>query len=95
MSFLAQCRLSPRWLVLLVGLAALAVMTAALVPHDDGKVEDQGCLVCKVGHQPLTQLMVELVSEPPVDFTSTTPAYRAALASIDVVESGTPRAPPV
>ena len=33
MSLLAQCRLSPRWLVLLVGLAALAVTTAALVPH--------------------------------------------------------------
>ena len=95
MSFLAQCRLSPRWLVLLVGLAALAVMTAALVPHDDGKVEDQDCLVCKAGHQPLTQLTVELVSEPPVDFTSTTPAYRAALAPTDVVESGAPRAPPV
>ena len=95
MSFLAQCRLSPRWLVLLVGLAALAVMTAALVPHDDGKVEDQGCLVCKVGHQPLTQLTVELDSEPPVGFTSTASAYCAALASIDVVESGTPRAPPV
>ena len=72
MSLLAQCRLSPRWLVLLVALAALAVTTAALVPHDDGKFEDQGCLVCKAGHQPLTQLTVELVSEPPVDFTSTT-----------------------
>lgn len=94
MTFLAQCRRSPRWLVLLVGFAALAVTTAALVPHDEGNIEDQDCLVCKAGHQPLTELTVELVSEPPRGITSKTPTYCGALAPVVLVDSCAPRAPP-
>ena len=95
MNLLAQCRLSPRWLVLLVGLAALAVTTVALVPHDDGNIDEQNCLVCKAGHQPLTELTVELVSEPPVSVRSTAPAYRVDVPSNATVECGVARAPPV
>jgi len=62
MKLMVQRRPSARWLVLLVGLAALAVTTAALVPHDDGNLDEQHCLVCKAGHQPLTELTVELIS---------------------------------
>ena len=89
MTFLAQCRLSPRWLVLLVGLAAIAVTTAALVPHDEGNIEDQDCLVCKAGHQPLTELTVELASEPPVGLLSAAPICSVSLAPAAVVDSGT------
>ena len=93
MNLLAQCRLSPPWLVLLVGLAALAVMTS-LVPHDDGNIDEQLCRVCKAGHQPLTELKVELISEPPVGDFSMAPAYRVDVPSNASVECGVARAPP-
>ena len=89
-----QCRLSPRWLVLLVGLAALAITTAALVPHDDGNIEEQHCLVCKAGHQPLTELTVELISEPPVGVLFIAPAYRVDVPSNEAVDCTEARAPP-
>ena len=95
MNILAQLRLSPRWLILLVGLAALAVTTVALVPHDDGRVEDQDCLVCKASHQPLIELTVELISEAPLGMAFSAPLRLAATAPTTVADPGAPRAPPV
>ena len=95
MTLLAQFRLSPRWLVLLVGFAALAVTTASLMPHDEGNSDDIDCLVCKAGHQPLTELSAELVAEPPLALTSPTPCCRVLHTWAPVIESGSPRAPPV
>jgi hypothetical protein len=94
MTLLKRFRLSPRWLVLLVGFAALAVTSAALMPHDDGNSEDFDCLVCKVGHQPLTELSAVLVAEPPLTLTSKAPSYRALHIWAPLVEPGSPRAPP-
>ena len=95
MSLLAQFRLSPRWLVLLVGFAVLAVTTASLMPHDEGKSEEIDCLVCKAGHQPRTELSAELVAEPPLALTSPSPGCRVLHTWAPVIESGSPRAPPV
>ena len=94
MSLLKQFRLSPRWLVLLVGVAAFAVTTAALVPHDEGISEHFDCLVCKAGHQPLTELSVQLIAEPPAGFTSRAPAHEVSLETTPLVASRSPRAPP-
>ena len=94
MSLLAQFRLFPRWLVLLVGLAALAVTTASLMPHDEGKSDDIDCLVCKAGQKPLTELSTKLVAEPPLALTSPTPGCRMLHTWAPVIESGSPRAPP-
>ena len=94
MNCLAKFRLSPRWLVLLVGFAALAATTAAFVPHDEGIGEDLDCLVCKAGNQPLTELSVELVGEPPIALSSSTPIFEASFTKSPVIESGVPRAPP-
>lgn len=94
MTVLAQFRLSPRWLVLLVGFTALLVTTAALVPHDDVSSDDRDCVVCKAGSQPLTELSVELIAEPPVPLVTSTPAYRVPLERAVTLEAGSPRAPP-
>ena len=94
MNLLAQCRLSPRWLVLLVGLWVLAFTTVALVPHSDANIDEQSCLVCKAGHQPLTELIVGLISEPPFGVLSTPPAYRVDVPSNTSVECSEARAPP-
>ena len=50
-----QFRLSPRWLVLLLGFAALVLITVASIPHhtNDAGGDHPECLLCKVGHQPL------------------------------------------
>ncbi len=95
MTLLAQFRLSPRWLVLLVGFATLAVATASLMPHDEGKGEDIDCLVCKAGQKPLAELSAELVAELPLALTSPTPSRRVLYPWSPVIESGSPRAPPV
>lgn len=94
MTLMKQFRLTPGWLVLLVGLAALAVTSAALMPHDDGKSEDFDCLVCKAGHQPVTELSAVLVAEPPLALSSKAPGYRALHLWAPFIESGSPRAPP-
>ena len=94
MNLLAQCRLFPRWLVLLVGLAAFAFTTAALVPHNDGNIDEQNCLVCKAGHQPLTELIVALISEPPFGILCTIPGYRVDVPPNAAVEYREARAPP-
>lgn len=94
MTLLKQFRLSPRWLVLLVGFAALAVSTVALLPHDDGVGDDVDCLVCKAGHQPLTELSPQLVAEPPLALASHAPRDRASTPLAPVVDTGSPRAPP-
>lgn len=94
MTMLARFRLSPRWLVLLVGLAAVAVTTVALLPHDDGNGEDFDCLVCKAGHEPLTELYVEATGVPPVVRTSSAPVYRSDVHADAVVDAGSARAPP-
>jgi hypothetical protein len=95
MESLKQFRPSSKWLVLLVGLAALAVTTAALMPHDDGTSEDMDCLVCKAGHQPMTELSADLVAEPPLTPTHHAPVRKASIAPTPVFEAGSPRAPPV
>ena len=95
MTPLKQFRLSPRWLVLLVGLAVFAVTTASLMPHQDSIGEDIDCLVCKAGHQPLTELSPELVAEPPLVAASRAPGYQASPTLNPVVQSGSPRAPPL
>jgi hypothetical protein len=95
MTLLAQFRRSPRWLVLLVGFATLAVATASLMPHDEGTSEDIDCLVCKADQKPLTELSTELVAEPPSALTSEA-RHRTVLHTwAPVIESGSPRAPPV
>ena len=94
MTLLKQLRLSPRWLVLLVGFAALAVTTAALVPHDEGNSEDFDCLVCKAGQQPLTDLSADLVAEPPLALATTAPTIGAPSTLSPIFEPGSPRAPP-
>ena len=94
MNLLAQFRQSPRWLVLLVGFAALTVTTVSLVPHDAGKGEDLDCLVCNAGRQPLTALSAVLVAEPPLALTSSTPGYRVMFTWVPVIDSGSPRGPP-
>ena len=94
MTLLAQFRRSPRWLVLLVGFATLAVATASLMPHDEGTSEDIDCLVCKAGQKPLTELSVELVAEPSA-LTSEAPHRRVLHTWAPVIESGSPRAPPI
>ena len=95
MTLLAQFRRSPRWLVLLVGFATLAVATASLMPHDEGTSEDIDCLVCKAGQKPLTELSVGLVAEPPSALTSEASHRRVLHPWAPVIESGSPRAPPV
>ena len=94
MTLLAQFRHSPRWLVLLVGLAAVAVTTVALLPHDNGNGEDFDCLVCKAGQKPLTELSVEATGVPPVVLTSSVPDVRSAVPADAIVDSGSARAPP-
>jgi len=95
MTLMKQFRRSPRWLVLLVGFAALTVATAALIPHEEGNAADVDCLVCKAGHQPLTELSAELVAEPPLVLASALPVYRVQLRRAVVLDAGSPRAPPV
>jgi hypothetical protein len=95
MSSLVPCGQTSRWLALLVGFATLAVTIVAVVPHDVGKIEDQDCLVCKAGQEPLTELAVELVFEPPVVHASKTPENGVAPTPLAFVESAGPRAPPV
>ena len=94
MNLLSKCRLSQRWLVLLVGLWVLAFATVALVPHDDGNIDEQNCLVCKAGNQPLTKLIVGLISEPPLGVVSAPPAYRVDVSLNTLAECGQARAPP-
>ncbi len=94
MNSLARFRQSPRWLVLLIGFAALTVTTASLVPHDAGKSEDLDCLVCGAGRQPLTALSAVSLAQPLLALTAPTPGYRVMFTWVPVIGSGSPRAPP-
>lgn len=94
MTLLEHFRLSPRWLILLVAVAALAVTTVALVPHDEGNSDDIHCLVCKAGHQPLTELSAELVAEPPIAVISALATYQVELKRGVADAPVSPRAPP-
>jgi hypothetical protein len=95
MSVLAEFRLFPRWLVLLVGFAVLLVTTTALLHHDDASSDDRDCVVCKAGSQPLTELSVNLIVEPPFPLVTSTPAYRVSLERAAILDAGSARAPPV
>ena len=94
MNLLARFRRSPRWLVLLVGFAALTVTTASLLPHDAATGEDLDCLVCSAGRQPLAALSTVLIAQPPLALTAPTPGYRIMFTWVPVIDSGSPRAPP-
>ncbi len=94
MSVFERFRQSPRWLILFVCVAALAVSAAAFLPHDDTGGEDLDCLVCKAGQTSFTDLSVVDAGEPPVLWTSKGPEYRAPLVHERVLETGSPRAPP-
>jgi len=93
-TLLEHLRRSPRWVILLVGIAALAVTTAALIPHNDNG-EDLDCLVCKAGHAPFTELTVVLVAEPPLEISSFQPERRAQIARALARDTASPRAPPI
>ena len=95
MAFLEQFRSSPRWLILLLGLATLVVTTVALMPHDDNIGEDVDCLVCKAGQKPPTEPSTRLVVEPPLAQISRAPVCPVQRCWTPIIESGSPRAPPV
>ena len=92
MTHLQRFWLSPRWLVLLVAFAAIAVTTAALLPHDDS--EERSCLVCKASQQPVSELASLSDSAPPIVPISLAPVHTSGLSSPPDIESGPPRAPP-
>lgn len=94
MTSLKQLRRLPRWLILLFGFIALAVTSAALMPHDDGTGDDIHCLVCKAGHHPLTELSAGLAPEPPLTFTAFAPPCELSFALSPVYEPRSTRAPP-
>jgi hypothetical protein len=88
---LLRYRSQARWLVLLAGLASVAVAIAGLVPHGD---DDRHCLVCKVGQQPLEELGATVVlSAPPQPILRARNDGACELRSF-VAESASPRGPP-
>lgn len=93
MTSLKQLRSSSRWLVLLAVLAATAVATVALVPHEE--IDGKDCLVCKAGHQPLLQIAVAVLLEPPRPEASVPPVDTRSTVVDPAIDPSSPRAPPV
>ena len=73
----------------------LFVAVAAYVPsawHDES--QEHICLVCKIGHQPVIAVSVDLPLQAPEHSRCLAPSVHGARAHQLVVEQGAPRAPP-
>jgi hypothetical protein len=92
MTVLQRFRQCPRWLVVALCFAALAIVSMEFVPHDE--VDGRHCLVCKASQQPLQENVAVLVPDQPGVHVSFAPAFEASLTSLPIVDSSSPRAPP-
>ena len=92
-TMLERIRRSPKWLIVLIGVVALTVTSAALVPHDED-ADGQRCLVCKAASQPLTELTIVSSIAPPPIVASSLHVCRVRCLITHHAEAVSSRAPP-